>query len=313
MADYSTEYISEVMAQSYDRMQNEMMAKATGTTDKGQQDNPNEILTPTESSAAQELTEQAGQVEEASGLINDAMDYGGQYDSYSKYSAMTQKGMSDKMKALGMLDDAREDVDIQMHVAEFVDPITGETVNANNQDYVTDEAYQNSLDNMVHSGSTNVQWESSYAKYNNLNDDPDRAGNANKYNEAIYSEFFVDPEAMQYANDNDMIDTDRVIQDMNDIYTKSSASTAEYLRESATAERDMRQKQALDSTDAYNAQQTASQDIANKNNADIAKSQTDIKNSINQDKQNLASQSSVDSNTKPKTVINDAVANDRPT
>lgn len=75
----------------------------------------------------------------------------------------------------------------------------------------------------------------------------------------------------------------------------------------------MRQKQALDSTDAYNAQQTASQDIANKNNADIAKSQTDIKNSINQDKQNLASQSSVDSNTKPKTVINDAVANDRPT
>jgi hypothetical protein len=316
MAEYSTDYISGVMAQSYDRMQKQGMAQAESKGAAHAQNNKGELLTPAESSAATELTEQAATVTEAGAVIDDALATGGEYDSYAKMSAMTQKGMKDKMKALGMLDDARDDVDIQMHVAEYVDPVTGETVNANNLEYATSDAYLDAQSSLASQGSTNHEWEQAYTSYSTQ--EQARAGGQSTdakltaSQDALFDEYFVDSDAMKWAAKEGTIDTARVVSDMNSMYESTKQGTSDMINSSLDAEREMRVKQANDSTDSYNAQQTASQDIANKNNADIAASQTDLKNSINQDKQNLASQSSSMGTGSSQTKIQDTVADTRP-
>jgi len=329
--EYSLDYISEVMGKSYGRVADNLLNTGKAASTKTRKEHRNELLTPEDSSAAVELTDQADTVRKASSVLTDATGAQGAYDSYSKYSAVTQQGMTKKMQALGMLDDAREDVDIQMHVAEFVDPITGEKVNAKNMDYVSDKAYQGIIDKRVNESARNLDWEADYADYEIERAETQRIAkegnglggkgfwggefwNPNQQaSKKIMEKHWTDNEAMGWAWKKGKIETDRVITDMNKIYQTTSTAAQQQIRDTAANERDVRRQQALGSTEAYNSQQAASQDIANTNNAQIVDAQDDIKRSLNQDKQNLASQTSDGSTKEPQTVLKDVVASGRPT
>ena len=339
-----SEYLNNVMAAGYRRMSADQRHLTETAVAQTRQENPNEQNLPEgDSSATTELVEQADQVEEAGAVLEAGLAVAeGEYDSYSKYSAVTQKSMADKMKALGMLDDAREDVDIQMHVGTFKDPITGERVNAKNQDYVSDGAFRGAQDALVRGATTRSDWENDYAAWQNSKPREQAKYDAYQANpfgytledynadrddseqRRIYDNYFSDGQAMmdkagnQYQDDfggEEIEDrwADGVIGDMNDLYERNKLSQADTMHQGLSDERTARQKMALDATNAYNLQQTESQELANKNNAEIADSQTDIKNSLAQDKQNLAASSSMGSKPNRKTVIRDTVASERPT
>ena len=80
-------------------------------------------------SAAEGLAEQAGLIEDAKETLS-RIETNGLYDSKASYAAAVERGIRDKMKAMNMLDDAAEANTYDPNVAEFVDPATGEIVNA---------------------------------------------------------------------------------------------------------------------------------------------------------------------------------------
>lgn len=80
-------------------------------------------------SAAEGLAEQAGLIEDAKETLS-RIKTNGLYDSKASYAAAVERGIRNKMKAMNMLDDAAEANTYDPNVAEFVDPATGEVVNA---------------------------------------------------------------------------------------------------------------------------------------------------------------------------------------
>ncbi len=80
-------------------------------------------------SAAEGLAEQAGLIEDAKETLA-RIETNGLYDSKASYAASVERGIRDKMKAMNMLDDAAKATSYDPTVAEFVDPATGEVVNA---------------------------------------------------------------------------------------------------------------------------------------------------------------------------------------
>lgn len=317
MAEYSTDYIAEIMAQSRSRMQQTGIARIDETLAKYGHENKSELSTPEESSAAAELVQQASQVSKAGSLVDEALAAGREYDSFSQYSAATQRGMQKKMRALGMLDDAREDVNIQQHVAEYVDPLTGETVGANNLEYASSAAYARAKTQAKAEAGTDSRWEELYSQAAG----PSGVANFNLRQkteegkaalDAIYQEYFTDTDAINYGRDNYELDEFRAIKEMNDVYRSTKGTAYNYTGETIDTERQMRIDQAQGATDAYNAQQAQTQSIADKNNADIVASQDELKRSIREDQQNLASQSSMMNTSAGKTKLKDTVAMQRP-
>ena len=319
MEEFSTDYIAEVMASSRSRMQQSQMAQMNATMAEYGRENKSELFTPEDSSAAVELGQQAVKVAEAGSLVEEALAAGQEYDSYSKSSAATQAGMQKKMKALGMLDDARQDVDIQSHVAEYVDPLTGETVGANNLEYATTSAYAGARQQAQERAGVDQRWEELHTAATggrgmgsaNFNIQQETEAGKSAL-DAIYQEYFTDTDAMNYGRDNYELDEYRALTEMNDIYNSTKSSAYQFTGEQLDAERQMRIDQAQGSTDAYNMQQQQSQLIADKNNAEIVANQDDLKKSIRKDQQNLASQSASTRTPAGQTKLKDTVAFNRP-
>lgn len=234
------------------------------------------------------LERQASLLQDANTALSQ-IEQGERYDSEASFAAAQERGIRKKMKALNMLDQASEEVVYDPMVAEFIDPVTGERVDSESFDYASDRALQNSMRNDIREAQRSagidddIRTATAIANLKDKND-PRATG----YFESVFGKNAAD---MQKTWSEGRLDMFSVASELTNVRNNAYRAGNEQLKDIHKTEYESRQAGSLANASAYNTQQSYAQQKGAEQSSEAADAKTKIRQSINEDQQNLARRS----------------------
>lgn len=271
----------------YKRMQMDSQARFTNAVEGLGGQYKNRLSEAPAGNVADTMGKQASSLEGA-GEILGSIERQGRYDSRGAHAAAIERGIQDKMKAMNMLGKVREQGDAQATpmMAEFVDVLTGDVVNA--EQFLTPGATQNI------SGRNEID-----ARLR------DAAGGPNEFTslftdhmsgtkpkDSFWNAAFGDIGGdMKSSYEAGNIDFDNMYREMSGALRGANNTGERTARESLFAEQSMRAEAAQAQKESFQMQEGLAQQKVDALSAEAARGQQEIKQSIIKDKQSLARQS----------------------
>ena len=305
MADEEQTHEQGILGSFYKKWQATSMDAFQQVNDKYTKNNKQELQEGSGKNVSESLSRQAGFLRDANESLEGV---GGEqrFDSESSYAAATERGIQKKMKALGMLDQATEEIGYDPMVAEFKDPVTGETVDADSFDYNSDRALKDSIRNDIR-GAQNANFSQASSVNRIIRGQRSSIGQDNSYNHRNgYSEL-TDSVKNDFTNlfgeENgehmsglwkegrfDMVSLSTQLREIQN----TTNSTAWGMTDAIKGGYNDRAQSAIDHADDYNTTQNYAKQEGDKQSSEAADAKSEIRQSINSDKQNLARRSAGD-------------------
>ena len=330
MAEEEERFEVRAMNDLYGRVQSAAIDKSAGAIQRLTGMNKNEEFTP-ENSVADKLGKQADSLTAADDTLGQ-IDRSNRYSSRGQRAAQVERGIKDKMRAIGMLDktiDVGESV-TDKAVAEYVDPLTGQTVRADGElgDHIVDrakwEAVNDSLQENL-SGYENLSSMIEYRRGEEMGWVPSWDAKAGKmvhkrermmelkaqdgFWEKAYGTAGVD---MQQSYKDGQIDLAGLKNGLQTVERNANRLTLNSTSQAVDEEFTLRQDNALKTADTFNTQESLATAKADELSSEAQRSKTALRTSIKKDKQNLARQNDGGVSDEKKTRIDYGSDNSRP-
>ncbi len=287
MADGREQSLEAAAVQNmYRRVQSQTLDAYSAVTDKYTKSNK-ERLGEGGASAASSLERQGDNLTAAEDILGGIKTHG-IYDSEASFAASREKGIQDKMRALGMLEAAQEEVTYDPMVAEFIDPLTGEQVTADSFEYSSRDAQGRAFQSDLDAAGRTTQADTDALRL--LSDSYWERGDVSKDQEmqALGQLFGEQAGDMHKSWKQGKIDIDGVWGGLESIQADARRGMADTSMTSVREEYDQRASNAKDHATSYNTQQSLAQQQGDKQSSAAAEAASDLKQSINEDRQNLA-------------------------
>lgn len=294
MADQDQSHESAILGSLYKRTQQQMLSAWGGTTDKYTKGERAEMMEGGRS-AATGLERQARLLNEANASL-EGIEQGGRYDSESSFAAAAERGIQKKMKALGMLEDASDDIQYDPMVAEFVDPLTGERIDAESFDFASDRALQEAmsqdLKNASYTNDADLRALEDIARTQAGDDHWRGKSQVTEQSKAQFDQVFGEnSQTMQDAWSSGRLNMREVTNQLSQVRNAANAAGRGMLKAGTEDEYAQRQANALAQADSYNTAQSFAQQKGEAQIAETADAKAGLRESIQEDKQNLARRS----------------------
>ena len=297
MADPNQSFEAAAIQNLYRKLQSNTLDRYSAATDKWTKSYGAGIVD-TGTDVTEGMRRQSQLLTDAESVLGD-IETRGKYDSHASYAASVEKGIQEKMRAMNMLDQASEEVTYDPMVAEFVDPLTGETVDAKTYDMSSKSARRRKLQSDLWDANTfnSSDWEAmNIAQYGNhkWGDYNRETGQRDTLNtqaeiEQAYTDLFGEGgKRMKAAVDAGKVDFYSVYQNARNIVNEATHAGYDSALANIESEYQTRAQNAIETADAMNTQSSLA-----------AQSPPSLRprlkprdaQSIQTDKQNLARQS----------------------
>jgi hypothetical protein len=309
MAEEEVPFEQEVISSLYGRMQQDMMARYGDAATSLTGVHKNLMMDAPEGNMADILGKQAGALGEAESTIGN-MQRPGKGSSRGARAAAVEQGVQDKMRALGLLDQAVSEGDTASTrmVAEYVDPLTGELVDAKTMGDASPGALSRASQAAIESAEglssfaslfDGTHFDTSKGELSqglqntaaNLGLDLDQGTPVRTPKESFWAAAFGENAAdMKASYDKGRIDFDSMMNNLEASHRNMQGQGREIARRSIYDEVNLRRQAAMDQANAFNAQESYAQGEAQAMSEAAARKQQEIRTSIQTDKQNLARQ-----------------------
>ncbi len=276
MAEPSFE--GEAIKSLYSKMSQHHLARGDSVIQQLTGIHSNKLSSSPMDNMADVLGQQASGLTEADSILG-GLNNKKRFSSRGEHAAHVERGIQDKMKAMGMLDRATNVSEAGAPMmADYVDPVTGEVVNADTFDQVGANALGRANEQAFQAADIDNPF--SYLD-RDLNEDT-------FWEDAFGAEAGA---AMRESANKGIIDAAEVFGGLKNFQNTMNRDVKEMSMSAINDERVLRAEAARAQAESFNNQEAVARNKSDALAAEAAKSKINIRKSITEDKQNLARQS----------------------
>ena len=280
MAEEPERFETAALKSLYKRMSDHHLARGNSVVQRLTGVHENKLSAIPEDSMAELLGRQAGGLTKADEILG-GISGENRFSSRGEHAAAVERGIQDKMRAMGMLDEAMGNTPgATPMMADYVDPVTGEVVNADTFDSSSALAVDRANRQAFEDAGAGIEDPFGYLS-RDLNQDT-------FWEDAFGAETGAQ---MRASADAGIIDPYEVFGGLKNFQNKMTNQVRDMSLQAITDERTLRAEAARAQAESFQNQEAQAQLKSDALAAEAAKGKQAIQKSIEEDKQNLARQS----------------------